>query len=166
MHSCIHVIVTNCFLNCVLNSKDVAHLLPSSHEFNVCVCACAGERAGHRVGETAGNPHWPGWSDPRQTGGDGAKLGTAQKQGWCCCLSSLLHPLLLLPVRVWKMGKEMGWGMTHWLQLNVCVEGHKSKGCDLLATCWRTRGCDPLAAGYLSEGVIRVRGVAWLQKGS
>ena len=40
MHSCIHVIVTNCFLSCVLNSKDITHLLPSSHEFNVYVCMC------------------------------------------------------------------------------------------------------------------------------
>ena len=134
---------------------------------STCMCARAGERAGHRVSETAGNPHWPGRSDPCQTGGNGAKLGTAQKQGWCCHLSSLLRPLLLLPFRVWKMGegKQRGGGSWEWgvWPAGYLLEGgHKSEGC---VTCWlpatcqdhKGEGCDPLAQATCQRGVIRVR---------
>ena len=41
----------------------------------------SGERSGHRVSPAAGHPWGPGRPDPWQTGGDGAELGPAEKQG-------------------------------------------------------------------------------------
>ena len=191
MYSCIHVIVLNCFLSCVLNSKDVTHLLPSSHEFNVYVCTCRWTRWAQSQWDCREStltrpirsmPNRRKWS----------KTGNSSETR--LVLSSVIAPAssVASPFQGLEDGGRKakgpwrGWWMTHWLQLIwVGVGGHESEGCDLLDTCWRGvirarrvwsagywlpvredhkgEGCDPLAQVTCQRGVVRVRGVTyWL----
>ena len=155
MHSCIHVIVTNCLLSCVLNSKDVTHLLLSSCEFNVYVCMCRWTRWAQSQWDCREStltrpirsmPNRRKWSKTGNSSETRLVLSSVVAPA-----SSVASPFQGLEDGGKKAkGPWRGWGMTHWLQLKWVGVGWGSWGS------WE-RGVRP--AGYLLEGVIRARGV-------
>ena len=144
MHSCIHVIVTNCLLSCVLNSKDVTHLLLSSCEFNVCVCMCRWTRWAQSQWDCREStltkpirsmPNRRKWS----------KTGNSSETR--LVLSSVVAPAssVASPFQGLEDGGKESKGAVEVVGDDPLATaymsggggGHESRGCDLQATCWR-----------------------------